>query len=112
LLIDSSEFKGKVEVIFTLTGMKLKATEHVGTIILPNHIVRIKPKISDANFMSMIIYALRLPEIGLGSLPALAHLAFYHIIIRFLINYLEDLLRRGLCVSAFEIVVIVPSDTA
>ena len=75
--------------------VKLKATEHVGTIILPGHIISIRPKISDANFMSMIIYALRLPEIGLESLPALAHLDFFHITIRFLIDYLDDLLRRG-----------------
>jgi 5-methylcytosine-specific restriction endonuclease McrBC regulatory subunit McrC len=95
LEILASEFKGKVEVIFTLKGIKLKATEHVGTIILPNHIISIRPKISDANFMSMIIFALRLPEIGLGTLPALANLDFYHIIIRFLINYLDGLLRRG-----------------
>lgn len=92
----NSEFKNKVEVIFTGTGVILKATEHVGAIILPNHVVRIKPKISGANIMSMIIYALRLPEIGPGDLPALEHADFYYIIIRFLLSYLDDLLRIGL----------------
>ena len=96
LKIITSEFKGKVEVIYTSSGMKLKASKYVGTIILPKHVVNIKPKISNANFMSMIIYALRLPEIGLESLPASEYPDFYNIIIRFLINYLDNLIRQGL----------------
>jgi hypothetical protein len=48
LEIITSKLEGKISVIFTLSGIKLKATEYVGTIILPNHIIHIKPKISDA----------------------------------------------------------------
>lgn len=37
-------------------SFRLKATSWVGTIKIPNHIIRIKPKIGNLNFVKMLVY--------------------------------------------------------
>jgi len=97
LQILRTEFKGKLGVIPTFTGQHiLKALEYVGVVILPHHIIKIRPKVSNTNFMSMIMYALKLPELRTEDFPALIHNDFYHILIRFLLHEIDSLLERGL----------------
>jgi 5-methylcytosine-specific restriction enzyme subunit McrC len=92
-----NEFKGKIEVMPTFDGKHLiKTYEYVGVIVLPRHIIKIKPKISNANFMYMIMYALGLPEINPERFLALENKDFYHILILFFLHEIGTLLQRGL----------------
>jgi 5-methylcytosine-specific restriction enzyme subunit McrC len=97
LQILRAEFKGRIGVAPTFTGHHvIKTQEYVGTVVLPNHIIRIKPKISDANFIYMVEYALRLPEIKPEDFPTSTHEDFYHILILFLLHYIYAILEKGL----------------
>jgi hypothetical protein len=93
LQILRTEFRGRIEVAPTFTGYHIiKAQEYVGTVVLPDHIIRIKPKISNANFVYMIKYALRLPEIKPEDFPTLVYEDFYHILILFLLHHIDAIL--------------------
>lgn len=97
LWIIENEFKGKIEVMPTFDGKHLiKTNEYVGVIVLPRHIIKIKPKISNANFMYMIMYALGLPEVNPERFLALENKDFYHILILFFLDEIGTLLQRGL----------------
>jgi 5-methylcytosine-specific restriction enzyme subunit McrC len=97
LQILRTEFKGRIEVAPTFTGYHvIKSREYVGTVVLPNHIIRIKPKIFDANFIYMIRYALRLPEIKPEDFLTSIYEDFYHILILFLLHHIGTILEKGL----------------
>ena len=97
LQILRTEFKGKLIVSPTFTGHHvIRTQQYVGTVVLPNHIIRIKPKISGATFISMVIYALRLPQIKPEDFPSNIYQDFYHILILFLLRQIDTMLEKGL----------------
>jgi 5-methylcytosine-specific restriction enzyme subunit McrC len=97
LQILRTEFRGRIEVAPTFTGHHvIKAQEYVGTVVLPNHIIRIKPKISNANFIYMVKYVLRLLEIKPEDFRTFSYEDFYHILILFLLHHIGIILERGL----------------
>jgi 5-methylcytosine-specific restriction enzyme subunit McrC len=91
------EFKNKIEVISKSNlRQRVKAKQHVGYVILPNHIIHIEPKIKGINFINMVRYALDLPEIKEEDLPATENRNFYDLLISFFLRMVESLIKRGL----------------
>ena len=96
-----TEFKEKLEVIFSSNGKQsIKASHYVGYIVLPNHIVSITPKIPAVTFISMIRYALDLPqlktEVFSASEEVLKRRNYYDILVLFLLHLIDPLLQQGL----------------
>jgi hypothetical protein len=90
LNIIQNEFKNKIEVIFKSNHQQtVKAKQHVGYVILPNHIINIEPKIKGINFINMIRYALDLLGIKEQDLPATENRNFYDILVSFFYIWLN-----------------------
>jgi 5-methylcytosine-specific restriction enzyme subunit McrC len=97
LNIIQNEFKNKIEVIFKSNHQQtVKAKQHVGYVILPNHIINIEPKIKGINFINMVRYALDLLGIKEQDLPATENRNFYDILVSFFLHMVESLVKRGL----------------
>ena len=99
--IVQSEFKEKLEVIYSSNGKQsIKASHYVGYVVLPNHIVSITPKIPAVTFISMIRYALDLPqlmsEIFSASEEVRKQRNYYDILVLFLLHLIEPVLQQGL----------------
>ena len=91
------DFRGKIDIFIRSGGkQEIKAKEYVGYIVLPNHVINIRTKISDVSFFNMIRYALRWPELNLDHIELLSENNYYDILVHFLLKELEQLFQRGL----------------
>ena len=59
----------------------ISANNYAGILVLPNHIIKIKPKIPNASFFGMLKYALQLPEILSEQFPITEKTDFWEILI-------------------------------
>jgi 5-methylcytosine-specific restriction enzyme subunit McrC len=102
ICIIKTEFKNKLDVLYTSEGEHvISTTQHIGYIVLPNHIISISPKIHSICFINMVRYALQLPELEPEHLKVFDEKQpnYYDILIRFLLQELELILQRGLYTS-------------
>jgi 5-methylcytosine-specific restriction endonuclease McrBC regulatory subunit McrC len=69
--IIQTEFNDKLELVHTRDRRHaIKTFQYVGYIVLPNHIIRISPKMSGISFINMVRYALGLLELKAEDFPA------------------------------------------
>lgn len=97
LEIIESKFKGLVEIsIKSNNKFKLRTFQHVGFIILPNHLINIIPKIPKLSFINMVKYAIELPFLDETKLKLTQDTNYYDLIILFLFEEIKKLLTNGL----------------
>lgn len=95
-------FKDKVELLGEFDenntlAFVLKANQHVGYMVTPNHVVVINPKISRVSFINMIKYALNLSEFQWDFSADLdKEENYYDILVLIFIHELERILQQGL----------------
>jgi len=96
-----TEFKEKLEIIYGSNGRQsIKASQHVGYVVLPNHVISIRPKILEASFINMIRHALDLPKLMTEAFSVSEEVQrlknYYDILVKFLLYLIEPLLQQGL----------------
>ena len=74
----------------------ISANNYAGILVLPNHIIKIKPKIPNASFFGMLKYALELPEILSEQFPITEKTDFWEILIVIFLKRLNILFQRNL----------------
>jgi len=95
--IIENEFQSKIEIFLKPRGkFFIKTYQYVGYIVLPNHIISIKPKIPKISFFNMIKYALDLPELNPEEFELSEKDNYYDLLVLFLFELVEKLLQRGL----------------
>ena len=95
--IIEEDFKDKIKLTFKSGNRSfIESQQYVGFIVLPNHIISIKPKISGISFINMIKYALSLPIINLNEIDLKEIDNYFDIIVLLLLQELEILFQRGL----------------
>lgn len=95
--IIDNEFKDKIKLLYK-SGNRcfIESQQFVGYIILPNHIINIKPKVTGISFINMVKYALNLPELKIPEIRLKEINNYYHILVLFLLEELEILFQKGL----------------
>ena len=95
--IIESDFKDKMKLSYK-SGNRcfIESQQFVGYIILPNHIINIKPKVSGISFINMIKYAMNLPELKIPEIKLKEINNYYHILVLFLLEELDILFQKGL----------------
>lgn len=92
-----NEFQYKIEIILKPSArIFIKTQQYVGYIVLPNHIISIKPKIPKISFFNMVKYALHLPELKPEEFELSEKDNYYDILVLFLFELLEKIFQRGL----------------
>ena len=95
--IIETDFKDKIKLSYK-SGNRcfIEAQQFVGYIILPGHIIDIKPKVTGISFINMIKYAMNLPELKIPAIKLKEINNYYHILVIFLLEELEILFQKGL----------------
>ena len=96
--ICKDEFSSYLTLSYSKDGEHcVKATHYAGILVLSNHVIKIKPKINNANFFGMLKYALKLPNID----PKKQYLAtekydFWEILVEIFLGHLNIIFQRNL----------------
>ena len=96
--ICEDEFSSYLTLSYSKDGEHcVKATHYAGILVLSNHVIKIKPKINNANFFGMLKYALKLPNID----PKKQYLAtekydFWEILVEIFLGHLNIIFQRNL----------------
>ena len=96
--ICKEEFSSYLTLSYSQGGEHwVKATHYAGILVLSNHVIKIKPKINNANFFGMLKYALKLPNID----PKKQYLAtekydFWEVLVDIFLGHLNILFQRNL----------------
>src|SRR5260370_31722128 len=65
-----NEFAGKIDIKWSRHGrVIIRAKEYVGTTVLPDHLLVIRPKIEQINFLRMLAYSYDLLDFGTPFFP-------------------------------------------
>ena len=96
--ICEDEFSSYLTLSYSQDGEQfVKATHYAGILVLPNHIIKIDPKINHANFFGMLKYALDLPKIDPEKpYPATEKFDFWEILVEIFLEHLNTLFQRNL----------------
>lgn len=98
-------FENYIDIIEIGNGKyRIKATQYIGNIILPQHIIIIDPKIKDLNFSYMLSYVYDLDPFRKEDFEYLREKekTIFEQIIRNLLNRVEKLCKRGISKSYYE----------
>ena len=93
------DFKDKIKLSYkSKNRCFIEAQQFVGYIILPNHIINIKPKVTEISFINMLRYAIGLAKIIPDEYFDLLseEVNYYDIIVEFFLKELEKLHSLGL----------------
>jgi len=96
--IIENDFNDKI-TLFYKSGNRcfIEAKQFIGYVILPSHIINIKPKVNRINFVNMIKYAMNLPQLKIPEIKLKEKINnYYHIIVLFLLEELDILFQKGL----------------
>ena len=96
--ICKDEFSSYLKLEYSKDGEHfVMATHYAGILVLPNHIIKIDPKIKNANFFGMLKYALDLPKIYPEKpYPATEKFDFWEILVEIFLEHLNTLFQRNL----------------
>lgn len=91
------DFKDKIKLSYK-SGNRcfIESQQFVGYIILPGHIINIKPKVTGISFINMVKYAMNLPELKIPQIKLKEINNYYHILVLFLLEELDILFQKGL----------------
>ena len=89
--ICEDEFSSYLTLSYSKDGEHcVKATHYAGILVLSNHVIKIKPKINNANFFGMLKYALDLPKIEPEKpYPATEKFDFWEILVEIFLGHLN-----------------------
>jgi 5-methylcytosine-specific restriction enzyme subunit McrC len=97
----SKHFKDFVDIIELGNGKyRIKSKQYIGNIIIPSHIIHIEPKIEKLNFPSMLYYAEE--PFKQQDFKYLKQYTILELIIKNLVNRVEQLCRRGISKSYYN----------
>jgi 5-methylcytosine-specific restriction enzyme subunit McrC len=97
-LILKRDFKSRIEISeIRESRYRLRSNHYVGNVVLPEHIILIRPKIPRLNFFLMLIYANDLMELydNLSMYPE-EDIEIFEILVTVFLNRVERLVKRGL----------------
>ena len=95
--IIEEDFEDKIKLSYrSKNRCFIESQQFIGYIILPNHIINIRPKVSGISFINMIKYAMNLPELKIPEIKLKEINNYYHILVLFLLEELEILFQKGL----------------
>jgi 5-methylcytosine-specific restriction enzyme subunit McrC len=101
----SEQFKKYIEIIEIGNGKyRIKTTQYIGNIVLPEHIIIINPKIKNLNFSYMLSYVYDLDPFQKEDFEYLREKekTIFEQIIRNLLDRIERLCKRGISKSYYE----------
>ena len=96
--ICKDEFSSYLTLSYNKAGEHfVRATHYAGILVLPNHVIKIKPKINNANFFGMLKYALELPKIDpKKQYSATEKFDFWEILVEIFLGHLNIIFQRNL----------------
>jgi hypothetical protein len=89
------EFNDKINLTYK-SGNRcfIESQQYVGFIILPRHIISIRPKIKGINFINMARYALKLPELNIPEINLKQIHNYFHILVLFILQELDIIFQK------------------
>jgi len=96
-IYEKNNYKKYFKLEYIKDGKQIiSAKNYAGILVLPNHIIKIEPKIPNASFFGMLKYALSLPEILSKEFPITEKTDFWEILIVIFLKRLKILFQRNL----------------
>lgn len=101
----STEYKNQIDLIELGNGKcRIKTTQYVGTIVLPNHVIVINPKVQYLNFAYMLSYVHDLDPFQVEDFQYLEEKeeTIFEYLVKNLLIRVEKLCKRGISKNYYE----------